>query len=122
MELNFQDQGFINTASRSTDSLSIARERHFALKLALVLLSFALLWFILLNQLRVEWTVNPQYSYGWIVPLLCLGLLARRWLCMLGRVSGRNAQVSSAPSTDFRPVGRFLQVQTCIVAFLAFLI
>lgn len=40
---------------------------------------FALLWLILLNELRGEWTVNPQYGYGWVVPLLALGLLLRRW-------------------------------------------
>jgi len=36
-------------------------------------------WFALINQLRVEWSVNPQYSYSWVVPFLCLGLLLRRW-------------------------------------------
>lgn len=41
--------------------------------------AYTLLWFILLNELRVEWTANPQYSYGWVVPLLSLGLLLRRW-------------------------------------------
>ena len=42
-------------------------------------LPFGLLWFTLINQLRVEWTVNPQYSYGWLVPVLCAGLAWRRW-------------------------------------------
>src|ERR1051326_1209442 len=36
------------------------------------------LWLTLVNNLRVEWTINPQYSYGWAVPVLCLYLLARR--------------------------------------------
>jgi exosortase/archaeosortase family protein len=35
----------------------------------------AWLWFVLINDLRVEWTVNPQYSYGWAVPFLCAFLL-----------------------------------------------
>jgi exosortase len=35
---------------------------------------FGWLWFVLINQLRVEWTNNPQYSYGWAVPFLCLYL------------------------------------------------
>ena len=39
----------------------------------------AWLWFVLINDLRVEWTVNPQYSYGWAVPFLCVFLLLRRW-------------------------------------------
>jgi len=38
-------------------------------------LPLAWLWFVLINDLRVEWTVNPQYSYGWAVPFLCLYLL-----------------------------------------------
>jgi hypothetical protein len=29
------------------------------------------LWAVLLNHLRVEWTLNPQYGYGWAVPFLC---------------------------------------------------
>lgn len=41
--------------------------------------AFGLLWLILINELRVDWEVNPQYSYGWVVPVLCLGLLLRRW-------------------------------------------
>lgn len=38
----------------------------------------ALLWFILINQLRGAWSADPQYSYGWVVPLLMLGLALRR--------------------------------------------
>jgi exosortase len=36
------------------------------------------LWFILIDQLRLEWTVNTQYSYGWVMPILVAGLLLRR--------------------------------------------
>lgn len=45
----------------------------------LLLLAFVYLWFRLIDNLRVEWTTNPTYSYGWIVPVLCIGLLLRRW-------------------------------------------
>jgi exosortase len=48
-------------------------------KWALVLLPFGYLWFRLINNLRLEWTTNPQYGYGWVVPFLCAGLLFRRW-------------------------------------------
>jgi exosortase/archaeosortase family protein len=41
----------------------------------LLLCSLAWLWFTLINHLRVEWSVNPQYAYGWAVPFLCLYLL-----------------------------------------------
>jgi exosortase len=38
-----------------------------------------ILWAGLINQLRVEWSINPQYNYGWGVPLLGLYLLVKRW-------------------------------------------
>jgi exosortase/archaeosortase family protein len=38
---------------------------------AFLFLPLAWLWFVLINDLRVEWTVNPQYGYGWAVPFLC---------------------------------------------------
>ena len=48
--------------------------------LAVVLgaLSLVWLWFVLINDLRVEWTVNPQYSHGWAVPFLYAFLLWQR--------------------------------------------
>src|ERR1019366_2465774 len=33
---------------------------------------------ILINHLRIEWTLNPQYGYGWAVPFLCLYLIWQR--------------------------------------------
>jgi hypothetical protein len=50
-----------------------------ALKWVIVLLPLAYLWFRLINNLWPEWTTNPQYGYGLLVPFLCLGLLVRRW-------------------------------------------
>lgn len=44
--------------------------------LALVL---GLPWLALLDHLRIEWTINAQYSYGWIVPLLAAYLFSQRW-------------------------------------------
>jgi exosortase len=41
----------------------------------LLVLIFGFLWFALINHLRVEWTLNPQYGYGWAVPFLCLYLI-----------------------------------------------
>jgi exosortase len=48
------------------------------LQLLLCALPFLWLWFVLINHLRVEWTLNPQYSYGWAVPFLCVFLLWQR--------------------------------------------
>ena len=58
---------------------SALRTPHSAFKWVLVLLPFAYLWFRLIDNLRLEWSTDPQYGYGWVVPLLCLGLLIRRW-------------------------------------------
>ena len=55
---------------------------HFSppvLKWVIVLLPLAYLWFRLMDNLWPEWTTNPQYGYGLLVPFLCLGLLVRRW-------------------------------------------
>lgn len=45
----------------------------------LVVVAFGLLWFELVNQLKGEWWLNPQYNYGLIVPVLLIYLLWKRW-------------------------------------------
>src|SRR6266850_8423064 len=40
---------------------------------------FGSIWFELINQLKTEWWLNPQYNYGLIVPLLALYLFWKRW-------------------------------------------
>ena len=42
------------------------------------ILPLAFLWWRLIDHLHVEWSVNPQYAYGWAVPFLCLYLLWER--------------------------------------------
>lgn len=37
------------------------------------------LWLFAVRQLRFEWTINPQYTYGWTVPFLSAYLFAERW-------------------------------------------
>jgi len=37
------------------------------------------LWFHLIDNLRLEWSTDPQYSYELFVPVLVIGLLFRRW-------------------------------------------
>lgn len=48
---------------------------HSWLKLVLCALPLAWLWLTLINQLRIPWSLSPQYAYGWAVPFLCLYLL-----------------------------------------------
>lgn len=41
------------------------------LKLLLWLSPLVFLWQALIRHLSVEWSLNPQYGYGWAVPFLC---------------------------------------------------
>ena len=36
-------------------------------------------WALAIRQLHLEWSINPQYQYGWIVPVLTLLLWQRAW-------------------------------------------
>src|SRR5271170_1071982 len=60
-------------------------KKRFLLKWVLLILPLGYLWFHLLDNLRLEWTTDPQYSYGMVVPLLVVGLLLRRWQHVAGR-------------------------------------
>ena len=71
METDYKTQVILPAARANLDDT--------AWKLALLVLPFGYLWFRLLNNLRLEWATDPQYGYGFAVPVLCLGLLARRW-------------------------------------------
>jgi len=53
--------------------------RQFSARLALPLLFFGALWFVLCRQLSGEWLVNEQYNYGWFVPIFALYLFWFRW-------------------------------------------
>jgi exosortase len=54
-------------------------EKNFLHQWALLTLPLGYLWFRLIDNLRLEWSSNPQYSYGLVVPILVAGLLLRRW-------------------------------------------
>ena len=38
-----------------------------------------LVWLEVVSRLRLEWSINPQYSYGWAVPILAAYIFWRRW-------------------------------------------
>src|SRR5437868_14228473 len=40
---------------------------------------FALVWLEVVSRLRFEWSINPQYGYGWAVPVLVAYIFGRRW-------------------------------------------
>ncbi len=43
------------------------------------LLLLGLLWGDLVRVLKVEWTIDEQYQFGFLVPFICLYLLYLRW-------------------------------------------
>src|SRR3954464_1609497 len=43
------------------------------------LAAIGVFWLMVLNQQRLEWAVNPVYSYGWAVPVLAGYLFWARW-------------------------------------------
>ena len=55
------------------------REPSFCMALGLALFAFLMLWLEIVQQLRSEWSLNPQYSYGWTVPFLVGWLVYQRW-------------------------------------------
>jgi exosortase len=55
--------------------------------------AFGLLWLEIISRLRFEWSVNPQYGYGWTVPFLAAYIFWRR--------------LQSAPAAQ-RPVTAFI--------------
>ncbi len=40
---------------------------------------FSVVWLELISRLRFEWSINPQYGYGWTVPFLAAYLFWRRY-------------------------------------------
>jgi exosortase len=75
----------------SSGAMSIATNRKSEIgnrklvEWALLVLPLGYLWFHLIDNLRLEWATDPQYSYGLVVPLLVVGLLLRRRQHMGGR-------------------------------------
>jgi hypothetical protein len=40
---------------------------------------FAGLWLVLVANLSQHWATNPEYGFGWFVPVLCAYLFLMRW-------------------------------------------
>ncbi len=45
----------------------------------LAFLVFGALWCLLVAQLSQYWALDPEYSFGWFVPILCAYLFLMRW-------------------------------------------
>ena len=64
-------------------------EMAFGWPLALAAIAFLLLWLEIIFQLQGEWSLNPQYGYGWAVPFLALWLFYQRWICRPAQAAPR---------------------------------
>ena len=87
------------TSQKPADTLLVSG-RQFSARLALPLLFFAALWFVLCRQLSGEWLVNEQYNYGWFVPFFALYLFWFRW--------------QDRPTPEVR--SQKLEVRSCLIA------
>jgi exosortase len=45
----------------------------------ITVLVFGALWYMLVERLAQYWVVQPEYSFGWLVPVLCFYLFFIRW-------------------------------------------
>src|SRR5262245_59208721 len=53
------------------------------------LLALALLWLSLFWVISTDWSINSQYTYGWMVPVLGLVVYRERWNCRPPAAPGR---------------------------------
>ena len=47
--------------------------------LVIVVAALGVMWWMAIRLLWNEWEIDPQYSYGFLVPILCVALFALRW-------------------------------------------
>ena len=105
----------------SHSSPAITPQPSTVARLALCILPLAWLWWVLIDHLRVEWSLNAQYGYGFAVPFLCALLLWRRFQKAENKKrkieNGKtDALASRAPISAFRPFSFRL-----LIVFLALL-
>jgi exosortase len=62
-----------------THSAPIVLDRPKRIGWIVAICAFGVVWVELVNQLKAEWSLNPQYNYGLVVPLLALYLFWKRW-------------------------------------------
>src|ERR1700737_1767044 len=87
----------MDEAVAQTAPISRARIKRAGWLVAIVFVG--LFWFELINQLKAEWWLNPQYNYGLIVPLLALYLFWKRW---------RNRPIPAPPAATAFPISLIL--------------
>ncbi len=68
------------------------------------------LWQSLIRHLSIEWSLNPQYAFGWAVPFLCVYLA---WRDVRSRRRDVDEQSTRAPLLGFKRVGLGLILALC---------
>jgi exosortase len=66
-------------AAERPDIVTPAKPLAISFSFVVTLLFFAVLWLEVICQLKGDWSLNPQYGYGWSVPFLALYLIWKRW-------------------------------------------
>jgi exosortase len=84
------------------------------LKWIILILPLGYLWYRLIDNLRLEWSTNPQYSYGLVVPLLMVGLLLRRWHRARGSC-GNSVPINPWSAVFFFTMLAFLYLPTRLI-------
>jgi exosortase len=72
----------------------------------LAVAAFGLLWLEVITRLRFEWSVNPQYGYGWTVPFLAAYVFWRRW---------QRVPAASEPKSTLLPIGIMIAAVALLV-------
>jgi exosortase len=92
-------------------------------------------WALAIRQLSLEWTINPEYQYGWIVPFLTLLLWRQAWsrrpeagdhtasralpgLVALLVVFGLPIRVIAEANPDWRPLNYYYTGQAILITAL----
>ena len=90
----------ILSAVPSASAISERRVHWFAIVV------LGLLWIEFASRLRFEWTINPQYGYGWTVPFLTAFLFWRRW---------QTAPVATETRSRFTLPGLIMAAAACLL-------
>ncbi|MFP6854295.1 MAG: exosortase/archaeosortase family protein, partial [Opitutales bacterium] len=65
----------IETPGITTESASPSTKNKWRPRLGSALL--VVVWLMICHQLSLVWTINAQYSHGWLVPILCIYLAGK---------------------------------------------
>jgi exosortase len=76
---NIKETFIVRNRNFNIGSISVWGQVAKRLKGILGFAVFGVLWYMLIAQLSQYWAVDAQYSFGWVVPLLCAYLFLTRW-------------------------------------------